>query len=129
MRGTGMKPFLRSFVFAARGIRASMRGQRNILVQLAAGAVVLAWSFVIGLSAMQFAFILALCFLVVILETVNTAMEKFVDLVSPGYRKKAGEVKDILAGAVLLAAVLALTAGLCVLWEPSAVFLKKLFHS
>lgn len=123
-----MKGFLKSFVFASRGVLLSLRGQRNIKVQIAAGFLVVLWSLVIGLQPLPFAFVLGLCFLVIILETVNTAVEKLVDIVSPGYKKKAGEIKDILAGSVLLAAVLSVLAGLCVLWEPSVIFLKKLFR-
>jgi diacylglycerol kinase len=37
----------------------------------------------------------------------NTAIEDLVDLVSPEFDKKAGRIKDISAGAVLAAAIIA----------------------
>jgi len=44
----------------------------------------------------------------------NSAVEALVDLVSPEYKRLAGKVKDIAAGAVLLAAVIAAIVGLVV---------------
>lgn len=41
--------------------------------------------------------------LLLITECLNTAIEKLVDFVSPGYHELAGRVKDIAAGAVFLA--------------------------
>ena len=52
--------------------------------------------------------------MVLALETLNTAIEKLVDFVSPGYRKEAGLVKDIAAGAVLIAAIAAVIVGIIV---------------
>ena len=58
--------------------------------------------------------------LVISLEVLNTAIEKLVDVVSPGYAKEAGLVKDIAAGAVLVAAIAAVIAG-------GIIFIPKLF--
>jgi diacylglycerol kinase (ATP) len=44
----------------------------------------------------------------------NTAIEFLIDLVSPEYNKKAGLVKDMSAGAVLITAVTALIIGLLI---------------
>jgi len=41
----------------------------------------------------------------IITESLNTAIEKLVDLVSPNYNAQAGKVKDIAAGSVYFAAV------------------------
>ena len=53
--------------------------------------------------------------LVWITEAINTALEKLVDLVSPDHHPLAGQVKDLAAGAVLLAAGFAVLVGLLVL--------------
>lgn len=122
-----MKTFFRSFYFAFRGVLASFRGQRNIKIELAAGVLVTAWSLVIRVSVLEFAVILFLCFFVIILEMLNTAVENTIDQLSPRYNRRYGEVKDILAGAVLLASILSVIIGLLILWKPSLEFLKKLF--
>jgi diacylglycerol kinase len=47
-------------------------------------------------------------------ETFNTALEFLTDLVSPEWRPLAGQVKDLAAAAVLLAAATALTVGVLI---------------
>lgn len=42
--------------------------------------------------------------MVLILEMLNTAIEYIVDLLSPSYNEKAGNIKDIAAGSVLVGA-------------------------
>lgn len=49
--------------------------------------------------------------LVLIAEILNTAIEFLVNLVSPQYNEMAGKVKDIAAGAVLFAAIMAVVIG------------------
>jgi diacylglycerol kinase len=51
---------------------------------------------------------------VICLEAVNTAIEYLTDLVSPEYNPLAGKVKDIAAGAVLIAAIGAVVAGVMI---------------
>lgn len=59
--------------------------------------------------------IIALCIGVVIAaELFNTAIERLVDLVSPGRHPLAGQVKDIAAGAVLVCAAAAAIIGLII---------------
>ncbi len=54
--------------------------------------------------------------LVLALELVNTAVEELVDLLSPEYRKRAGRIKDLMAGAVLVAAIVSLVIAGGLLW-------------
>jgi diacylglycerol kinase (ATP) len=61
----------------------------------------------LGLTAIEWSLI-ALCIGAVIgAEMMNTAIEELVDLVSPQFNPKAGKIKDIAAGAVLLTAIVA----------------------
>ena len=48
-------------------------------------------------------------------EAFNTCIEGLVDLVHPEWHERAGAIKDVAAAGVLLAAVAALVAGICVL--------------
>lgn len=50
------------------------------------------------------------------LELVNTAVEELVDLLSPEHRPEAGRVKDLMAGAVLLLALVTAMVALCAFW-------------
>ena len=61
--------------------------------------------------------------LVLVCETINTAVERLVDLVSPGYNKIAGEVKDIMAFAVLLMCIISLVIG-AIIFIPKIISLQ-----
>ena len=51
-------------------------------------------------------------------ETVNTAVEALVDLLSPQFHEQAKVAKDVAAGAVLLLSIAAIIVGLLVLGPP-----------
>ncbi len=76
-------------------------------IHLAAIVVVTIAGAFLGLSAIEWSIIALTIGLVVVAEMMNTAIEVLVDLVSPDYHKKAGKIKDIAAGAVLLSAIIA----------------------
>ena len=64
------------------------------------------------LSATEWCLIAIAIILVFLAETFNTAIESLVDLVSSEHHPLAGQAKDMAAGAVLLAALLAFVIGL-----------------
>jgi undecaprenol kinase len=114
-----------SFVYAINGIGHAFYKNRSITIQLIIGAAVIALSLFLKIPWQDLIIILFLCFLVIILEMINTAVEKMIDVLSPKYHKEYGKVKDIMAGAVLLAAVLSVIIGILILWQPLLAELHK----
>jgi len=110
---------LKSFKFAFAGIKEVMFYQHNARVHLlvAVFAVLMGW--LLHISSIEWCFIVLAIGLVLFAEAVNTAIEHFVDLVSPEHQALAGKIKDIAAGAVLICAITALVIGLI-------IFLPKL---
>jgi diacylglycerol kinase len=53
---------------------------------------------------------------VLVLELLNTSIEHLVDLVKPRLNEYVKEVKDVMAGAVLLASVFAVIIGAVIFW-------------
>lgn len=111
--------FIQSLQFAIAGIIAFFRHETNGQIQLIAAitAVILGWIFKI--DAMEWLVVLLCTIAVLTLEMVNTAIEKLCDVVHPGYHPQIKIIKDIAAGAVLLAAIGSLAAG-------AVVFLPKI---
>ena len=72
-----------------------------------------------NISLMEWCLVTLAMGLVLSLELLNTAGEKLVDILSPDHDPRYGMVKDILAGAVLIAALAAALVG-------SLVFLPRL---
>ena len=109
-----MKAFMMGFVYAGRGLKAGICGQRNIKVMLGLGVVAVVLGWWLQISNLEWAVISLACGLVLSLELLNTAGEKLVDILSPEFNAQYGEIKDIMAGAVLVAAIFAAAAGLVV---------------
>lgn len=76
--------------------------------------IVIAAGFYFEISLMEWGLITFAVGIVLVSELMNTAVEYLVDLIEPEINEKAGLIKDIAAGAVLLAAGTALVIGLIV---------------
>lgn len=109
-----MKEFLRSFVYAVNGIRASFRDQRNLKVQAIIAFITVGAGFYFDITATEWSLILLSIAAVMGLEMINTAMESLVDLVTTERKPLAGKVKDVAAGAVLFASVIAVILGIII---------------
>jgi undecaprenol kinase/diacylglycerol kinase (ATP) len=109
---------LRSFRVAFTGLWYALRTQRNLRIQLVVTGVVIVLGLWLGLSADQWAVLALTSGLVLLGELVNTVVERLVDLVCPDYDPLAKVVKDVMAGAVVLACIVAIIVGLLVLGPP-----------
>ena len=102
--------FLKGFVYAWRGVAAGASG-RNFRVMLGAAGAATILGYFLGISRVEWVLVTLTMGLVMALELLNTAGEKLIDILSPGHDPRYGMVKDILAGAVLVAALVAAVAG------------------
>lgn len=102
--------------YALRGI-GFMLLERNAQLLAAGTVLVLGVSFWAALSRLEWCAVIAALALVWVAETLNTALERLTDLVSPQFHPLAGRAKDIAAAAVLLAMAAAVSMGL-VLFAP-----------
>jgi len=107
-----MKRFLKGFTYAFNGWVYVFKTQLNFKFHCLAGVLVIALGLYVDLSVEEWIWITAAIALVMVVELINTALEVLVDLVSPQIQAKAGRVKDIAAGSVLMAALMALVIGL-----------------
>ncbi len=105
---------LRSFGHAFAGIWHVVRTQRNFRIQICAGAAVIVAGWGWQISPAEWVALLAMIALVLTLEMVNTAVEALVDLVTQEYHPLAKVAKDVAAGAVLVAALFALSVGVVI---------------
>ena len=100
-----------SFNYAVSGIIVSIKTERNMLIHYAAAIIVLVTSMFFNFSRVEFLLLLFAVTLVIVLELMNTAIEKTIDLITTEYHPLAKLVKDIAAGAVLIAAINAFIVG------------------
>jgi diacylglycerol kinase len=106
--------FLKAFAFAFRGIRSAFLEQRNLRIHAAVAALALTGGFYFGIRAVEWCIVLLSIALVIGLEMVNSALENVVDLVTRERHPLAGKAKDMAAGAVLFASVIAAVVGVII---------------
>lgn len=109
-----MRKFLQGFVYAGRGLAAGLRGERNFKVMLLAAGLVTALGFYRHIGRGQWLAVVLAGGFVLALELVNTGIERLVDILSPQHDPRYGQVKDILAAAVLVASLAAAVVGVLV---------------
>ena|SRR3989338_2562012 len=108
------KKFMRSFKYARAGVEHIMRTQRNIWIHFFAGLAVLLAAFWLRISPAETAIIVLTIAFVIVTEMINTAVEEIVNLVKPEPHPLAGLVKNIAAGAVLVASAGAVVIGILI---------------
>ena len=109
-----MKGFFESFKYALKGIRSSIYEQRNLKVQSVVAIITIGAGFYFRITAIEWCVILLVIGLVMGLEMVNSAIESLVDLVTRERKPLAGKVKDVAAGAVLFASIIAVVIGVLI---------------
>lgn len=111
------KNLIESFTFAIRGLLYALRNERNMRIHLSLGLLVVLIGVALELTRLEMAILIALVGLVIGLELVNTAVENVVDLVTSERHPLAEVAKNVAAGAVLVAAAVALIAGYLLFFE------------
>ena len=113
-------PITDSFRYAFAGLFATIRSERNMKIHCFMAVCVAIAGLIFRIQPYEWLVCITLFGLVMGLETVNTAIEAVVDLVTEEKRPLAKKAKDAAAGAVLIAAIMAAGAGLL-------IFVPKLF--
>jgi diacylglycerol kinase len=80
-------------------------------IHLLAGTLAIVLAFWLGLSRLEWALLMLTIFSVLAAETMNSAVEKVVDLVTSDYHPLAKMAKNLAAGSVLLTAINAVVIG------------------
>jgi diacylglycerol kinase len=114
---------IKSFKHAFNGISFTLKG-RSIRIQLIVALLVLVMGIYFSLSMIEWLVIITVIFTVLVVETLNTAIEevcndlKDLPEIQPGVTKRA---RDIAAGSSLLISICALVIGIL-------VFLPKIIN-
>jgi len=111
---------LNSFKYALKGIAFMVRTQHNAWIHSTAALLVIFSSFYFQISRIEWLFVILSIGLVFMAELINTSIETLTNIVSPQKQEMAGRVKDLAAGAVLVAAFTALIIGII-------IFIPKIF--
>ncbi len=115
----------RSFGFAGQGIYSFLRTEHNAWLHCGATVMVVAAGFWAGLSGTEWIAIIFAISIVWMAEMFNTCIERLMDHLSPEYSQPVKFIKDVSAGAVLVASVAAALIGLLVFIPHISLFFTK----
>jgi diacylglycerol kinase len=109
-----MKKFFNAVVFALQGIKQFISRDRNGKIQIVMGVTAIILGFTVSLSSFQWLLVLFCIGLVISLEMINSAIERYCDLVTTDFHPGIKVIKDVAAGAVLVASIMSLIIGLII---------------
>ena len=105
------------FGYALKGIGIAWREELSFQIQIIVGVLVLILSYVFHISKNEFLIIILTVGAVLAVETLNTALEEFCDMVKGSHDPHVAKIKDLAAGAALLISMAAFAVG-CIIFLP-----------
>ncbi|MDZ7611457.1 MAG: diacylglycerol kinase family protein [Candidatus Moranbacteria bacterium] len=113
----GYSNFLKSFRHAFRGFWYMFRRERNFRIEVIIGVIVLAAAFLLKMKDWEIAAIIFAIFSILILESINTLVERLVNIFKPRIHPYAKMLKDVTASIVLIGSLGAFLIGLVIFWS------------
>ena len=108
--------FNNTFKNARKGFRLVLKSEMNIRIHIVIALLVLITAFLLNFNAIEYCIVILTIAMVMITEMINTAIEFTLDAVYHNrYSKMVGMAKDISAGAVMFASVIAVIIG-CIIF-------------
>ena len=104
----------KSFKYAGRGVCLHLQNTHNSWIQIFIFLCVFALGLFLGITKIEWLFVILASGLVFVSEAFNTAIEIDIDLTSPEFHPCAKNTKDVAAGAVLISSIIAAAVGLII---------------
>jgi diacylglycerol kinase (ATP) len=108
---------LRAVGYAAKGAFLLLKNEASIQVQATIAVLVTIAGCYFDLSTTEWIMQIFAIGLVMTAEGLNTAIEEIANFVHPDFHKKIGYIKDVAAGGVFFAAIVAFVLG-CLIYYP-----------
>ncbi|CAI8292589.1 MAG: Undecaprenol kinase [Bacteroidetes bacterium MED-G17] len=109
-----LKKILKSIQFAISGLIYALSSERNLKIQSLVFIFVIFFGFYFHIHKHHWQIILCMSACVFCAELVNTSIEKLCNFVEPEKNEHIKLIKDVAAGAVLIAALFALVIGISI---------------
>ncbi|SFT85666.1 undecaprenol kinase/diacylglycerol kinase (ATP) [Lishizhenia tianjinensis] len=116
------------FKYGFRGIRKMLSTEKNFKIHLFLFLLLVVASLAFNITRLEWCMVLLCSALVFSLEMLNSALEKICDKIEPNQNAEIAWIKDVAAGAVLVAAIFSLVIAalifipyileLCTTFEP-----------
>ncbi|WP_299254418.1 diacylglycerol kinase family protein [uncultured Aquimarina sp.] len=108
---------LRGCGYALKGALILLKTEPSIQVQAVIAIIMTALGFYMNITPIEWILQTFAIGLVMSIEGLNTTVEAIADFIHPDFHDKIGFIKDIAAGAVFIAAIVAVIVG-CIIYVP-----------
>lgn len=105
---------IKAIKYSAKGFWILITSEHSIIAQVSIAVIMAVIGFLMQISATEWLFQIMAFGLILVAESLNTAIEKMADFIHPEYHKQIGRIKDISAGAAFFAAIIAVIIGLII---------------
>lgn len=120
-----MSRFGHSVKHALRGLAHVVRHERNFQIELSVAVIVAIVIVYLKLKGWEAIVLILMIMWVLIMELINTAVERVVDILKPRIHPYARLVKDIMATVVLISSAVAVVIGVIIFLPYVREFLGK----
>ncbi|MBL7198483.1 MAG: diacylglycerol kinase family protein [Candidatus Omnitrophica bacterium] len=100
-----------SFFSACRGLMSILKIQKNVRIIFACGILAILLGIYLKVTILEILILLLTIGLVCVAEIFNTMVEEVINLITDRYDRRIKLIKDISAGAVLIASIISLIVG------------------
>lgn len=109
-----IKQFTESLRYALRGLAYAAKNEKNFQNELIAALIIVVAMVYFNVTKSEAVVLFMVIMAVLIMELLNTAMERVVDILKPKIHPYAKLVKDLMAASVLLMSLLAVILGVII---------------
>ena len=109
--------FGKSLRYAIAGIAHVARQENSFRIQLFAATIIFVFVFIFPLATWERVLLIVMVAAVLVLEILNTIFERISDALKPRLSPVVKEVKDMMAGAVLITSLTAVVVAVLIFWS------------
>jgi undecaprenol kinase len=120
-----MKLF-KSFAFAFNGLKTCFASETNFKIHVLCTIIVVLFGIGFKISDTEWLAVVFCIAFVIVMEMINTAIEKLCDIVHTNFHPQIKIIKDVAAGAVLIAAISSLITGVIIFVPKIIIYIKLL---
>lgn len=118
-----LKQLSKSFGYAFKGLKHVLLHEESFKIQLFFAFLIIALMLIFDIRFLEKIALIIVITMVLVLELINTILERILDILKPKLHPYAEIIKDIMAGAVLIASIGALIVGVLIFYP----YLKEIF--
>lgn len=103
-----------SFSYAFKGLSTGFKEETSLQIQIALGIITVILGLYFQISVVEWLFVFGMIGMVLTAELFNTALEELCDMMRSTHDPHVAKIKDLAAGAVLIASLTAFVVGACI---------------